>query len=126
MPDRVWVTCMVTADFFLKVFIFPVLNILSILFHKLKKKASKQTNNKTQQTNALGACTLIFISSLILFQMVKSLLAMQKTSVQSLGQEDHLEKEMATHFITLAWKSHGWRNLAGCSSWDRKELDTTK
>ena len=125
MPGRVWVTCMVTADFFLKVSIFPVLNILSILFHKLKKKESKQTNRKTQQTNALGACTLIFISSLILFQMVKSLLAVQETSVQSLGQEDQ-EKEMATHFITLAWKSHGWRNLAGCSSWDRKELDTTK
>ena len=30
-------------------------------------------------------------------QMVKSLLAMQESQVQSLGQEDPLEKEMATH-----------------------------
>ena len=29
---------------------------------------------------------------------------MQKTQVQSLGQEDPLEKEMTTHSSTLAWK----------------------
>ena len=37
-------------------------------------------------------------------QMVKHLLAMQETWVQSLGWEDPLEKEMATHSSTLAWK----------------------
>ena len=37
-------------------------------------------------------------------QMIKNLPAMQETRVQSLGQEDTLEKEMATHFCTLAWK----------------------
>ena len=37
-------------------------------------------------------------------QMVKRIPAMQETWVQSLGQEDPLEKEMATHFSTLAWK----------------------
>ena len=36
--------------------------------------------------------------------MVKCLPAMQDTWVQSLGQEDALEKEMATHSSTLAWK----------------------
>ena len=36
--------------------------------------------------------------------MVKNLPAMQETWVQSLGQEDSLEKEMATHPSTLAWK----------------------
>ena len=36
--------------------------------------------------------------------MVKRLQAMQETWVQSLGQEDPLEKEMATHSSTLAWK----------------------
>ena len=35
--------------------------------------------------------------------MVKSLSAIQKTQVQSLGWEDHLEKEMATHSRILAW-----------------------
>ena len=37
-------------------------------------------------------------------QMVKHLIAMQETWVQSLGWEDPLEKEMATHSSTLAWK----------------------
>ena len=37
-------------------------------------------------------------------QMVKCLLAMQETWVQSLGWEDPLEQKMATHYSTLAWK----------------------
>ena len=36
--------------------------------------------------------------------MIKNLPAMQETWVQSLGQEDPLEKEMATHSSILAWK----------------------
>ena len=36
--------------------------------------------------------------------LVKSLPAMQKTWVRSLGQEDPLEKEMATHSNILAWR----------------------
>ena len=37
-------------------------------------------------------------------QMVKSLPATWETWVQSLGQEDPLEKEMAIHSSILAWK----------------------
>ena len=37
-------------------------------------------------------------------QTVKSLLAMQETRVRSLSWEDPLEKEMALHSSTLAWK----------------------
>ena len=37
-------------------------------------------------------------------QTVKRLPTMRETWVQSLGQEDLLEKEMATHFSILAWK----------------------
>jgi len=36
--------------------------------------------------------------------VVKKLPAMQETQVQSLGQEDPLEKEMATHSRILAWR----------------------
>ena len=36
--------------------------------------------------------------------MVKHLPAMRETQVHSLGREDLLEKEMATHSRTLAWK----------------------
>ena len=47
--------------------------------------------------------------------MVKKLPAMQETSIPSLGQEDLLEKGMATHSSILAWSgvSHGLRSLAG-------------
>ena len=37
-------------------------------------------------------------------QIVKNLLAMQETRVQSLGWEDSLKKEMATYFSILAWR----------------------
>ena len=40
----------------------------------------------------------------LMAQMVKHLPAVQETQVQSLGWEDALEKEMATHSSTLAWK----------------------
>ena len=50
----------------------------------------------------------------------------QETWVQSLGQEDPLEMEMATHSSILAWKSHGWRSLAGYSPWGCKESNMTE
>ena len=48
-------------------------------------------------------------------QRLKCLPAMRETWVRSLGQEDHLEKEMATQ-----------RSLVGYSTWGRKESDTTE
>ena len=42
---------------------------------------------------------------LIVVQLVKNLPAIQKTEVQSLGRENPLEKEMATHSSILAWKT---------------------
>ena len=44
------------------------------------------------------------ISTSLADQMVKHLPTMQETKVQSLGWEDLLEKEMATHSSILAWK----------------------
>ena len=46
---------------------------------------------------------ICYINSLMA-QMVKRLPTMQETQVRSLGQEDTLEKEMATHSSTLVWK----------------------
>ena len=46
-------------------------------------------------------------------QMVQNLPAVQETEVQSLGQEDPMEKEMATHSSILSGESHGQRSLAG-------------
>ena len=46
-------------------------------------------------------------------QMIKNLPAMQETQVQSLGQEDPLEKGMVTYSSILAWRIHGQRSLEG-------------
>ena len=46
-------------------------------------------------------------------QMVKNLPAVQETRVQSLGQEDPLEMEMATYSSILAWEIPWKRSLAG-------------
>ena len=52
-------------------------------------------------------------------QMVKSLPATQETRVQSLGQEDPLEKEMATHSSILAWGIPWTVQSMGSQSWTR-------
>ena len=64
--------------------------------------------------------------------MVKNLPAMQQTWVRSLGWEDPLEEEMATHSSVLAWRipwtevGCPWGNLVGYSPWGHKEPDVTK
>ena len=40
----------------------------------------------------------------LVVQMIKNPPAMQDTQIRSLGQEDPLEKEMATHFSILVWR----------------------
>ena len=50
----------------------------------------------------------------------------QETQVQSLGQEDPLEKAMATHSSIFAWKIYVWRSLVGYSPWGHAESDTTE
>ena len=58
--------------------------------------------------------------------MVKTLPTVLETQVQCLGQEDTLEKGMATHSGILAWQIPGTGSLAGCRLWGRTELDTTE
>ena len=48
---------------------------------------------------------------------------MQEAQVPSLGQEDPLEKEMATHSSILAWKIPWTEEPDGLRSWGLKELD---
>ena len=58
--------------------------------------------------------------------MVKNLPAMREKQVQSLGREVPLEKEMATHSSSLAWRSSWTEEPGSYSPWSCKELDTTK
>ena len=59
-------------------------------------------------------------------QRLKHLPTMWETWVRSLGEEDPLEKEMATNSRILAGESHGRRSLVGYSPQGHKELDTTE
>ena len=59
-------------------------------------------------------------------QTVKRLPIMWETHVQSLGWEDLLEKEMATHSSILAWKIPWRKSLVGYSPWGRKESERTE
>ena len=49
-------------------------------------------------------------------QMIKNTPAMQETQVRSLGQEDPLKKEMATHSSILAWRILGTEEPGGLQS----------
>ena len=51
---------------------------------------------------------------------------MQETPVQSLGRKDPLQKQMATHSRTFAWRIYGLRSLVAYSPWGCKEFDMTK
>ena len=65
--------------------------------------------------------------SSLVAQLVKNLPAVQETQVRSLGQKDPLEKEMATHSSTLAWKTPQTEKPgAGYSPWGHKKSDTTE
>ena len=58
--------------------------------------------------------------------MMKNPPAMQETRVQSLGQEDPLEKEWPPTPVFLPGESHGQRSPVGYSPQGRKESDTTQ
>ena len=51
---------------------------------------------------------------------------MQETWVRFLGQEDPLEKEIATHSSVLAWESPWTEEPGELDPWGRKEPDTTE
>ena len=59
-------------------------------------------------------------------QMIKKLPAMQETRVQSLGQEDPLQKGMATHSSNLDWRISWLEETGMLQSMGHKELDMTE
>ena len=57
--------------------------------------------------------------------MVKNMLAVLESWVQSLGGEDPLGKEMATHSSVLVWRIPWTKEPGGYSPWGHKESDRT-
>ena len=64
-----------------------------------------------------------YMMASLLAQRLKHLPAMQETRVRSLGREEPLEKEMATHSIFLPGEYPGERSLVGYRPLGPKELD---
>ena len=59
-------------------------------------------------------------------QLVKNLPAVQETWVQSLGQEDPLEKGMATYSSILTWRTPWREEPDGLQSMGSQRVDTTE
>ena len=68
----------------------------------------------------------MYLMASLVVQRLKRLPAMWETWVQSLGREDPLEKEMATHSSILAWRIPWTEELGGLQSTGLKELDMTE
>ena len=68
----------------------------------------------------------LYLRASLVVQRLKCLPAMWETWVQSLGQEDPLEKEMAPHSSILAWRVPWMEELGGLQSTGRTESDTTE
>ena len=88
------------------------------LFQKVVFKQSDQF--------ILVCLVLSYKWSSLVAQRVKHLPAMQETGVQSLGWEDPLEKEMATHSGIRAWRIPRTEEPGGLQSRGHKESDTTE
>ena len=72
------------------------------------------------------AIVLLSVEQNLVAQSVQNPPAIWETQVRSVGGEDPLEKEMATHSSILPGKFPGQGILTGYSPWGHKELDTTE
>ena len=90
--------------------------------HKCLLLWTEDTHRGTQFRNTEWLPRHPWLKNLItsLVQTWKNLLETKETRVQSLGREDPLEKEKATHSGTLAWKIPWAEELAGYSPWGHK------
>ena len=72
----------------------------------MKRKCTQWENILANHMSNNGLIYKIYkeLRASLVAQMVKNQPAMQDTWIQSLGQEDSLEKEMATHLNILAWR----------------------
>ena len=77
-------------------------------------------------TNLYPNLTGHLFGLLLVAMMVKNLCAVQETQIESLGQEDPLEKGMATHSCILAWRIPGTEKNGWLSLWGSKQCNTAE
>ena len=83
---------------------------------KMKRFFKKKINFREREMPLLLLNSLNSNSSFLVAQRLKRLPPTRETRVQSLGWEDLLEKEMATHSSTLAWKIPWMEESGGLQS----------
>ena len=88
------------------------------------RKRMMLSKDPTPNFVILARSVLLWAS--LVAQRLKRLPAMWETWVRSLGQEDPVEKEMATHSSILAWRNPRMEELGGLQSTGHKESDTTE
>ena len=86
----------------------------------------REKGNGSPEGMSSNALSLGSSVTSLVAQMVKHLPTMQETGVRSLGQEDPLEKRMAPHSSTLAWKVPWMEEPGRLLSMGRKASDTTE
>ena len=78
--------------------------IFKLAFTQERKGQAINSPSGAKQVYGYFPMLLGYRRTSLVAHMVKRLPTMQETQVQFLGQKDPLEKEMATHSSTLAWK----------------------
>ena len=99
------------------------LGLLCFLNSKLRVTSVSCCWKHCHQTTELVYPLLLYSLASLVAQTVKP--TMRETRVQSLGQEDPLEKETATHSSIHAWEILWTEEPGGLHPWGRKELDMT-
>ena len=100
----------------------PVLEVDWLLRHQSHTKSSSSLTH-LREARIYSAGIPRWLSSIRIHWPVQEML---ETWVQSLGREDPLQKEMATHSSILAWRIPWTVSLVGYSPWGDKESDMTK
>ena len=75
--------------------------------------------------NLVYTSLMFLLRASLVAQMAKNLPAKQETWVQSLGQEDALEKGMATHSNILTWRSPWTKEPGGLQSMESQRVGKT-
>ena len=103
-----------------------MLNLFNLHEEYIKRNAGLEEAQAGIKIARRNINNLRYAGASLAAQRLKRLPAMWETWVRSLGREDPLEKEMATHSSILAWRMARTEELGGLQSTGRKELDMSE
>ena len=96
--------------------------VISINSFQENVNSTKLPSRSSSKIRLIHLSSPMSLTASLVAQMVKNLPAMQETQVQSLGQKDPLEKEMATQSSILAWRIPWTQDPVGLRSMESQRL----